>query len=1192
MKLSAPPPPPPEPSGPGSNPEPQPEGKGPETVDTQAGEAAATPAPVEKPEPGPARWPEWFAGADVILALFAVALAFLVASFAARNSDLWVHLGVGRMLTTGEYRLGSDPLSYTGADRPWVNHSWLFDLGAFLLYSGDGFTLVLAKALVVAAAFALLLAIRRPGQPLWPWAAVAAVAALAAAPRLTLHPIVGSVFFLSVTLFLLFRVPSPPGSWRLPAAVGVTFWLWSNVDVWFLLGPCTLGLLLIGELIRAKVSKAAGPDTTGDPLGSLPDTATLARALLIGVVVCMLNPHHVRVWQIPIELTGMGGGTESDSRIRYYFISPLSTDYRTNAGLGWNFSGLMYAVLLGMGLYAVSLSGAVGRFLGPPLDVDPLPLPHTLLWCGLAALSLASMYAIPFLAVATVPLVASRFNALSGRVVLGSWTQPRTRWVLVGSAVGRVVSLLGLLTLCVLAWPGWLHTPVANPVFARRVAWSVEPEPSLVAAATQLQKWRDGGELTADDRGLIASLELANYCAWFAPQEKVFLNSRFQHHRVDMPEFLQVRQGLGLIRAEDLPDPQVATSVFDKYRVNYVGLSRTSGDSEFVRSSTQLANQRMWVDPDHWSPWYLNGHATVTGWRETALKQRPSFDRLRIDPALLAFGPEVAVARPGKVEPVPPPRTVVDDFTRPLRPGSADAEEALEWLQYKQVLVQRRDAKRETLRFLQIFMLRNVPQFSKLPIAADVAGMNVDKRSLAAAEALWNAPQPDQGAMLAIPILAVKAARRAIEANPDHPDGYWALARAIADSGLPISESERTIGRVTALRQCLSRLPAAGKFHRNVYVASPTQVAWELAQLYLNLAPNTADYFRGAVMDLPAIGELIGTVIVGQPNSRQVRRLPLISPRPADSQVLGGPYVLPLDLAHQALKLASEYVPVEYGTLNSDEFQRLSKRLEEERKRVEKLLQSVTNQYRNENERRPKVKERFQAALYLGLAGEALDLVKSVDMAKEFGPEAPRAALQIVALKLAVGQLEDAASDIASLKEAFDTSSGPVNPQIRDMFQYLEFRKLDLEGDYKGAGAEWERLAGPGVGAPLPPEFQKLKPRLFVAYGPAWPAATLLGAIDGPFGVLGRFALGQIKFVEFQQMRAQINAKMNHEVDFFFRRGFLSLLEGDIPSAAERFRNCPRTAPPGWGLRDLNLPAAPEYLRAIEGARKRAAAAP
>ena len=80
----------------------------------------------------------------------------------------------------------------------------------------------------------------------------------------------------AVTLFLVFRLPSPPGSWRLPVAVGVTFWLWANLDAWFVLGPIALGLLLLGELIQQRF--LAPSEETAAPADEPIVTRTLAGA--------------------------------------------------------------------------------------------------------------------------------------------------------------------------------------------------------------------------------------------------------------------------------------------------------------------------------------------------------------------------------------------------------------------------------------------------------------------------------------------------------------------------------------------------------------------------------------------------------------------------------------------------------------------------------------------------------------------------------------------------------------------------------------------------------------------------------------------------------------------------------------------------------------------------------------------------
>src|SRR6185437_4113876 len=244
---------------------------------------------------------------------------------------------------------------------------------------------------------------------------------------------------------------------------------------------------------------AVPPDEPADPLGMLPDLRTLLRATLIGSAACMLNPHHVGVWELPFVLVGAPVGSEIDTRIRYLFVSPLyheSSIFWKNANAGSNINGVAYACLLAVGLYSVFLSGTVGRLVGRAAEVEPLPVPHALLWFGFAILSLLTIYAIPFFALVTIPLVASRWNVFSGGVVLGSGNDARTRLLLTLSAVGRVVCAAALLALGVVAWPGKLHAPAScwwnaappHPLTNKRVGWAILSDVEFQKAAVWLQK--------------------------------------------------------------------------------------------------------------------------------------------------------------------------------------------------------------------------------------------------------------------------------------------------------------------------------------------------------------------------------------------------------------------------------------------------------------------------------------------------------------------------------------------------------------------------------------------------------------------------------------------------------------------------------------------------------------------------------
>lgn len=1191
MKLSAPPPPPPEPTEPNPNPE----------AGTPA-EPAAAPAPPATAKP--VAWPAWFAGADFILAALAIALAFLLASFVARNSDLWVHLAAGKRILAGEYFPGgTDPFSYSAADRTWVNHAWLFDIGAYLLYGGNGVVLGVVKGLVVALAFALLIAIRRPGYSLWPWAAVAAVAAIAAAPRLVLGPIVGSVLLLSVTLFLLFRMEHRPGSWRFPIAIGITFWVWANVDGWFIVGPLTLALVLLGELVdrRSRSSTPAGDE----PLGPLPDVPTLAKALAVGVVACMLNPHHVRVWELPFELVG-APGVKVDPRIRTFLWTPLDGDYSKQPALGYNVNGLAYVVLF------------IGGGLAMGLGVGRLRISHLALWIGFAGLSLLSVFVIPFFAVVAVPLVASQLNSLSTSIQLRSWGDPRTRFVLLGSASGRVLCLVAVLVACVLAWPGWMHPQTANPAFTRRVAWGVEPEGGMVRAAEQLQAWRANGQLPPEARGILTSVDLANYCAWFAPLEKVYVNSRYNHHRAELPAFLAVRSALGLLRLDDEPDSKKVDEELGRLGAEYVAITTGPSDGERLQTLARVATARTWLEADRWSPWYIDGRTGISGWRSKPGAEKPTFAALQIDPIALAFGPSVEPLPPGTTVPLPPPVGWETEFIHGFTLAPPGADEALGWLDYKEALqVLYADRQKEDYQ-------KQLPRVIGLTFGSALTGpwTMLATKQVADDQFLQGLPADDR--LRAIPFLALRAARRAIAADPDHPDGYYALARVLKDGGLPMSDADRTLAVITAYRQCLARLPSPEHYKPGVYRVSATGVAAELAFLHLGqqVGPTTFTGMPINTLSLLPLRLSEGTGYVEEARDAQGRsRMRLVPPSelaqlPPGEQMrirnTGMPYLLALDLGREYLKRATEYAPLE---LSADRAKDTGNQLKEGLKVVEEALIKANKAYEQQKlarggQMRPR--DQFREALRNNLVGEALRILtdKDIDPDREFGPDPVQiaaAGIQRLALELAVGRLEDVNADLDRVAERVQAAaSRPDGQNLAVLLRGMTYQKLYMEGNYAEAGRVMEQLEGGSIDRdPFKPQRDRFRPDIYTKLGTrlnTWAQAApwlallsptpqdMVARLTIPPAALSGFGTDEAgnPHLGYLTLLQDLANRRNRETDFFYRRGLLSLMEGDIPTARARFLATRLPAVPEWGLPELRNPQAEPYLELIDRAAKKA----
>ena len=126
---------------------------GPTSVGT-AGLAVETSLRLPATDIPPAATPESpaIARLEALVVAAVVLLAFLLAFFPARNSDLWMHLAAGRSLAHGTYSFGENPFTPQSEGSRWVNHSWLYDLmsyGVYRISGGNG--LIVLKALLVVA---------------------------------------------------------------------------------------------------------------------------------------------------------------------------------------------------------------------------------------------------------------------------------------------------------------------------------------------------------------------------------------------------------------------------------------------------------------------------------------------------------------------------------------------------------------------------------------------------------------------------------------------------------------------------------------------------------------------------------------------------------------------------------------------------------------------------------------------------------------------------------------------------------------------------------------------------------------------------------------------------------------------------------------------------------------------------------
>ena len=161
---------------------------------------------------------------------------------------------MGRLAPQRRLPFGVDPFVYTATiPTSPITPGCIGVLIVWLLYQlpdiGGASWWSSRRCLIAALAGILMRTGRRRGQSLWIPAACTALAILAVSPRLFLQSTCLSFFFLGLTLWLLVSAGQDGKRlWLSAAAVR----LWVNCDAWFILGPLTLALYLVGGLLANR----------------------------------------------------------------------------------------------------------------------------------------------------------------------------------------------------------------------------------------------------------------------------------------------------------------------------------------------------------------------------------------------------------------------------------------------------------------------------------------------------------------------------------------------------------------------------------------------------------------------------------------------------------------------------------------------------------------------------------------------------------------------------------------------------------------------------------------------------------------------------------------------------------------------------------------------------------------------------
>jgi tetratricopeptide (TPR) repeat protein len=406
----------------------------------------------------------------VPVVLFIALFGVILASFPARNVDVWRHFADGR----------------DSIRRATFTSTWLYDLVTYGVFTVAGGTALAALKAATCGVIALLLLRLARLDRGWQIAlAATGLAVLAMGSRLLLQPATVAVLLLAILLGILRgREKDGPATegvwpdWRLVLLLAV----WANVAGWLVIGLGVVVLTWIGELLD-------GPR----PGGFVRALGCRAASIAILIVAACLSPSHINALRVPAEVragvTALRSGF-TDQAVNSPFDPAYLSDFQTSP------AALAYYPLLALGLFSFLLNRKEWRW------------SRFLPWFALAVVSGLQARAVPFFAVLAGPILA--WNLQEAYAPDGA-SRPARRFIRYAVLISTILLAT---TFLACAWPGWLQGPPFEP---RR--WAIEQPTALVRGAEFIRRTRMANLWPAHERSLHAGPDSAAAFAWFDPED-------------------------------------------------------------------------------------------------------------------------------------------------------------------------------------------------------------------------------------------------------------------------------------------------------------------------------------------------------------------------------------------------------------------------------------------------------------------------------------------------------------------------------------------------------------------------------------------------------------------------------------------------------------------------------------------------
>jgi len=228
-----------------------------------------------------------------VITIAAIIAGAMLGTFEIANTSIGWHLASGRWILDHGAFLRADPFSFTSAGTPWIDHEWLFQVGAAAVESVGGAAALGVLRMLTVAALALLLLVISVRSGLSPAAALllAMLAVAGARSRFFLRPELVTLLIVPLIVWLfLTRGERRSPSWLIPFAALMIFG--ANAHGGVLVAPLLLVGIFVAETAQSLITRRM----------NRPLVVSGIAGIITAVLALLVNPYSWHLLLAPFRL--------------------------------------------------------------------------------------------------------------------------------------------------------------------------------------------------------------------------------------------------------------------------------------------------------------------------------------------------------------------------------------------------------------------------------------------------------------------------------------------------------------------------------------------------------------------------------------------------------------------------------------------------------------------------------------------------------------------------------------------------------------------------------------------------------------------------------------------------------------------------------------------------------------------------